>query len=416
MPTCVLIRDSRHPCGGFETWVEEMAEGLPARGIPTVTLFVSRPHERTAPPAGLQHTTVVPVLAADEPLDQARIILGALEELARQGLSGVFFTGGYPYIDLVGINLQHSPWLRIPVLHGRHASAHDWICLGPPPTVFVPAADLASIVQAEMRSRIGFFRTLGKVRFIPHGVPILSDDMRSVAPTAGSLSIAVVSRLDPDLKRPFDYVQIAAALARSRVDFRMTIVGDGPAREQMETVVARSQLDAHVRFTGALPRSAVYDVLSSSDVLLQTSESEAFGLAVAEALACGCAVVAADIPGEVAKMVNRETGIRVPVGDIQGFVNALSWLGEHPAQRRACADAGRTLARARYSSDRMLQRYSTVLRKLGTQIRPQPGWQHREPLFETPGQAVGPGLRRQLKSRWASLFAKKARPPSKLIS
>jgi glycosyltransferase involved in cell wall biosynthesis len=416
MPTCIFIRDMRYPCGGFETWVEQMAEGLPAWGIATVTLLIAGPAASLALPQTLEHVRVLRVPAADEPLEQARIILTALEDLAREGLSGVFFTGGYAYIDLVGINLGHSPWLRIPVMHGRHASAYDWTCLGPPRRVIAPAADLTRIIRNEMRSRIGLLRTLGKVSFIPHGVPLPpGDNTRRVAQAGAPLTIAVVSRLHEDLKRPFDYVWIAEALACLGIDFRMTIVGDGPAKDGMETLVRQLQLAECVRFTGALPRTEVYEILGSSDVLIQTSESEAFGLAIAEALACGCAVIAADIPGEVARMVNRDTGIRVPVGDIHGFLNALVLLRADPAKRCAFGEAGRRLVRARYSSDHMLERYSSILRKLGASVLPQPGWRCSPSLFETPGQAVGPGLRTHLKSRLASLFARSGRP-SKLTS
>ena len=59
----------------------------------------------------------------DDAVEQARIVVRALESLARDGEHGVFFSGGWPYIDIAALNLRRSPFAPVLVMHGRHSSA-----------------------------------------------------------------------------------------------------------------------------------------------------------------------------------------------------------------------------------------------------------------------------------------------------
>lgn len=70
----------------------------------------------------------------------------------------------------------------------------------------------------------------------------------------------------------------------------LTIVGDGPRRASLEAQAHRLGLD--VRFTGAIARQEVREVLGASDVFVLASKEEAFGLAAVEARAVGLPVVA----------------------------------------------------------------------------------------------------------------------------
>jgi glycosyltransferase involved in cell wall biosynthesis len=378
---CVLVRDQRVAAGGFETWVETLAEGLPALGVRTIVLAIGAVRE-------LRASRVIAIGAHDDDVEQTRIVLRALESLARDGEHGVFFSGGWPYLDIAALNLRQSPFAPVLVMHGRHPSALEWIAAGPPRKIVVPAPDYARVVARELRRRARRFRAMGRVVTIPHGVPLPALGEKLTRPLSSPLAVAAVTRLDEDTKRPLDLIRIAARARERGVELRLTIAGGGPAEATM-----RSGAPGNVVFAGVLSHERVLELLVASDVLLSTSESEAFGLAVAEALASGCAVVAADAPGAIREMVTPSTGARVPVGDIDAFVDALASRSDV----RAKGAAGRKLIEERFTVERMLRAYAQLVKRVGS--RAHLSWTVAARLLTSPSEATLPSIRERL-FRW----------------
>jgi glycosyltransferase involved in cell wall biosynthesis len=354
MPHVVLVRDPRFPIGGFETWVETLAAKLPERGVDVTLLAPQTDGE----------------------------VLEELSRRAARGEHGVVFTGGYPYLYVAGLNLLGSPWVPVPVLHGRDPGAVEWLAVGPPPKIVVPTSDLADMLKPLLTARLGRLRMRGRIAVIPHGVEV--PDVTRPVPSL-PLQVIVVSRFEEEVKRASDYVRIVEAAAH--LPLRFTFVGDGSALPAMRAV-----LGERVRFTGALPREQVYEELLRSDVLLSASSSEAFGLSVAEALACGCAVIAADAGGAVHELLD---GRVVPVGDIAAFVRELEELVKHPRRD----EAGRERIQTRYSADAMADAYTRLVRSLRS--RPNPKW--RPPMYRTPAEALPRTLRARI-SNWVRAF------------
>src|SRR5690606_5307126 len=78
-------------------------------------------------------------------------------------------------------------------------------------------------------------------------------------------------------------------------DLRLVIVGEGPLRDSLERLVETLQLESLVTFAGfsTMPES----VMPAFDVFCLPSTSEALGIALLEAMACGCPVIAAAVGG-----------------------------------------------------------------------------------------------------------------------
>jgi glycosyltransferase involved in cell wall biosynthesis len=153
----------------------------------------------------------------------------------------------------------------------------------------------------------------------------------------------------------------------------------------------RAALGERVRFTGALPRNQVQEELLRADVLLSASSSEAFGLSIAEALACGCNIIAADAGPAVRELLGGEV---VPVGDIEAFVRALEAL------KPGLNLAGRERIRARYSAGAMGDAYAALLHELPS--RPDKSW--RPPMYRTPDEALPRTLRARM-ANWLRAFS-----------
>lgn len=385
---CVLVRDPRVAAGGFETWVEALAVGLPSHGI-RVHVLVPGDDQSVRHRLGEARTVVVAALA--DPEQQAAAYVAALEELAAAGEHGVFFTMGYHAVNVAGLNLRDSPWLNVPVLHGRHPAAFDWLVAGPPAKIVSPSADYARVVRAMLYARLRWFRAIGRVAVIPHGVtlPPLGDKLSAPVPTP--LRVVAATRLDNDTKRPHDLIEIARRAFDRGVPMHLTIAGAGPEEPAM-----RASAPPNVTLRGLVPHEEIARLLVDSDVLVSTSGSEAFGLSIAEAMAAGCAIVAADIPGPVRELVTSATGIRVEIGDIDAFVDAIMATG---ARARILGTAGRELVAARFSRARMLRQYAMLIRALGRRTRSNRNWHAPVPLLTKPGQLTLPPVRERLRRK-----------------
>ncbi len=152
------------------------------------------------------------------------------------------------------------------------------------------------------------------------------------APQTPQLVLAI-GRLDR-VKRFPDLVEAFAAAAPASA--RLAILGEGPERERITGTIARLGLDARVTLPGHVADPASW--YRRAACLAVTSQSESFGLTVAEALAHGVPVVATDCggPPEVLGGLGRV----VPVGDIAALGATLAaTLADpgDPAPRRARA-------------------------------------------------------------------------------
>lgn len=116
----------------------------------------------------------------------------------------------------------------------------------------------------------------------------------------------------------------------------------GTGREQDVARLRRSflaeKLDNNVHFLGYLQEDQKFATLKSSSVFLFPSYEEGWGIAIAEAMACGVPVVAYDLPAY--KTAFRRGIITVPIGSISEFSNITLMLLKNKAMRTQLAHEG----------------------------------------------------------------------------
>ena len=172
-----------------------------------------------------------------------------------------------------------------------------------------------------------------------------------------------VSNFRP-LKRVADVVRIfqAAATLRPELPLSLALVGDGPDRAAAEALAAQLGLGDRVRFLGE--RIDLPSVLRASDLFLLPSETESFGLAALEAMACGLPVVASDVGGLPEVVAHGETGLLAPVGDVAAMARHVARLLGDEGQRARFGAAARERVEAHFRLDPIVTRYETLYRNV----------------------------------------------------
>jgi N-acetyl-alpha-D-glucosaminyl L-malate synthase BshA len=123
------------------------------------------------------------------------------------------------------------------------------------------------------------------------------------------------------VKRVEDVIRVFAKV-RSQIAAKLVMVGDGPERPKAEELCRELEVMADVRFLGK--QDAVEEVLSVADLFLMPSETESFGLAALEAMACEVPVISSNSGGLPELNVQGVTGFMSEVGDVDDMVkNAL---------------------------------------------------------------------------------------------
>lgn len=142
-------------------------------------------------------------------------------------------------------------------------------------------------------------------------------------------------------------------------DARLLILGAGGAYRNVESglrrLVAELGLAPSVRFLGHVERPR--DYVMASDVFVLPSRTEGMSNALVEALACGAAIVATDIPGNSELCTDGENALLVPVGDRAATAAAISEIFGSPALARKLGTAARRKAEEALSVDHMVSAY-----------------------------------------------------------
>ena len=196
-------------------------------------------------------------------------------------------------------------------------------------------------------------------------------DTRRFAPAAGPPSAvgarpAVLVHVSNfrSLKRVDDVVAIFAE-ARRRAPERATtlqLVGEGPEHERIRGLVQAADLDEVVQFLGE--RTDLPAVLRNADLFLLPSESESFGLAALEAMSCGVPVIASRVGGVPEVVIDGETGLLAPVGDIAAMAaHVVRLLADAPLRARL-GQAARQRAETVFPLEATVSKYEDLYRRL----------------------------------------------------
>jgi glycosyltransferase involved in cell wall biosynthesis len=182
---------------------------------------------------------------------------------------------------------------------------------------------------------------------------------------AGPVRIICVARLVPR-KRHDVLLEALARLRAGGRDVTCELVGAGTAGDDLRALTRRLGLESVVAFSGRLEPEETKQRLADADVFVLSSAWEGMPGSVMEAMAARLPVVATDVNGTNEIVIDDETGLLVPVDDVEALAAALERLSRDPSLRRRMGTAGRKRI-LDYSFDSFAERKTAFYRELAAE-------------------------------------------------
>ncbi len=192
-----------------------------------------------------------------------------------------------------------SPWVR----KALHCSDH----------VFFANAETHALLGAHCEGKSGLM--------IDVGVDIKKFSPGTESPKGSGVTFLAAGRLDPR-KGISLIIEAFAELESDCPDAHLLIVGDGPERSRLESIVAAHGLDERITLTGVVGHEMMRRSFETADVFVFPSLRDTSGAVVLEAMAMSLPVVCLDHQGG-AQMVGDDRGLRVSVGSHKATINGL---------------------------------------------------------------------------------------------
>ncbi len=294
---------------------------------------------------------------------------------------------------------RYAPFSDVDVFH----SPHNLLPRGIPCASVVTIHDVMSIQRPDLHLR-GFERFFKEgyyrqavVRAIREATRIIAptkataDQICSISPGASKRMTVTWEAVDPCFRPPSDVSEprkSAAALTGASSPYFLVVGANAPTKRHSLALAAfavgappswrlvflhrrgsRSQLARDARRLGvedrvvwldAKERDDVVVLMQGAEALVQPSVYEGFGLPVLEAMACGTAVLASDIPPF--REITSGAAMLFPADDFDQFVAAVKELANNSVLRKDLGEAG--LARSRdFSWDRCANETMATLRE-----------------------------------------------------
>ena len=195
-----------------------------------------------------------------------------------------------------------------------------------------------------------------QIALVPNGIDV--DRFRNVRkefdPKDGLL-VGSMGEYRP-LKRHDDFIRAAALVAAQFPEARFILAGLD--LKPLEELILKLGLKERFSFIGWLDHPEQY--LGGLDVFVSASETESFGLAMAEAMAAGTAVVATRTEGAQELIEDQKTGLLVPIGEVDKIAAAVMELLAHPDKRREIAARAKETVNEKFSLKRMVDQIEEI--------------------------------------------------------
>jgi L-malate glycosyltransferase len=149
---------------------------------------------------------------------------------------------------------------------------------------------------------------------------------------------------------------------QKEIPSKLLLVGDGPDRSECERLVRQLDLIDKVKFLGK--QDGLTEILNAADVFLIPSQSESFGLAALEAMACGIPVVASSVGGLPELIGHNESGYIAEIGDIERMTKYVIELLTNEKKYNIFSQNARERAVKKFDKNIVVPHYEDYYKKI----------------------------------------------------
>lgn len=258
-----------------------------------------------------------------------------------------------------GIEHIHAPWASGPATAAWTASklsgipfsftARAWD-IYPPDSLLREKLNDAAFVRSETRTNIPYLVShcggdAQKIYLTYNGVPLSA---RQEAPVAMEPPYQLLALGRFVGKKGYDYlIQACRTLAEARLDYHLTLAGDGPRMRQLKSLARRLGVSDRISFPGFVKYDDVPRLFDSTDVLVMPSVVHSSGdrdgipTVIMEALMHRVPVIATDVSGISEVIEDGKTGVLIPQKDSVAIAHGVQALVADRERALTLAEAGR---------------------------------------------------------------------------
>ncbi len=172
-------------------------------------------------------------------------------------------------------------------------------------------------------------------------------------------TLVFVGRLAPE--KQLEVLLRAVSIAAKRVpELALWIVGDGRSRPLLEALTAELGMVGQVKFWGQRMDTARF--FSAADVFAMSSLTEGLPMSLLQSMSLGTPAILTDVDGNGEILRLTGGGLLVPVGDAEGFAEAIVQMAEDEELREECARKALAAYRAGFTLETMNAGYMALYR------------------------------------------------------
>ena len=162
-------------------------------------------------------------------------------------------------------------------------------------------------------------------------------------------------------KRPEESLYLLKELKNEISGIKLTMIGDGPSKHDLEKLCDEMGLRDNVSFTGRISDAEVAKIVASSWLNVHSSVTEGWGISIIEAASAGTPTVAFRVPGVSDSMENGYNGITVEDGNRMSMFDATLKIMRNPEKWWASSIE----VAKKYSWDKTAELWEGLIKKIG---------------------------------------------------
>lgn len=172
-------------------------------------------------------------------------------------------------------------------------------------------------------------------------------------------------------KKGIEYaIRAVESVVKTYPHVHYTIIGDGPLKKELESLVTQLQMQDHIEFMGNQPHEKIPDLLRKADIFLSPSvttpdgNQEGIANSLKEAIASGALVIATDHAGTQELVHDGVSGFLVPERDVVALEQKICYLIAHPEIWEVMRIFGRQIVHEQFCLSKSINQFIAIVEEV----------------------------------------------------